>query len=161
MGIPPEETEAEREITNGIQHTARRVKGTEEGPSTLRPEDEVSEAEASIRLERERETGGMESNKVAFFSTKAKEQLESGKVKAADSMEQAAHRLRDRAEAKGGLPHQAGTTVAEGIEGAAGYLRNHTTNEIWRDVEDYVRQHPGRALAGAIFTGYLLGKIMR
>ncbi|HXH21791.1 MAG TPA: hypothetical protein VNN10_07160 [Dehalococcoidia bacterium] len=95
------------------------------------------------------------------YAEMAQAQVEVGKDQAASSMETAAQKLRERTMAQGGLGSQAGEKVAEGMESAAGYLREHSTGEIWDDVERYVRAHPMQALAGAAFAGFLLGRMLR
>jgi ElaB/YqjD/DUF883 family membrane-anchored ribosome-binding protein len=47
------------------------------------------------------------------------------------------------------------------MESAAGYLKEHSTTEMWEDLEHYAKEHPGQALAGAVVTGFLLGRILR
>jgi ElaB/YqjD/DUF883 family membrane-anchored ribosome-binding protein len=76
-------------------------------------------------------------------------------------MERAADKIRERSESMDGAPAQAGAKVAEGMETAATYLKDHSTTEMWTDLEQYAKQHPGQALAGAIVTGFLLGRILR
>ena len=99
--------------------------------------------------------------KASEVGQKAQEGVEQGRQQAASGLSQAAETLRERSEGSSGVASDAGVKVAEGMESAAGYLQTHTSTEIWTDVEGYVRQHPGQALAGAIVTGFLIGRILR
>ena len=94
--------------------------------------------------------------KASEMSDRAREQAEAGKDQAATGMHTAADRIRERA---GGS--EAGEKVAGTMDSTASYLQEHSTAEIWNDVEDYVRKHPGQALAGAVVAGLLLGRILR
>lgn len=95
------------------------------------------------------------------YGQKAQDQIETGKDQAAIGIEKAAEKLRERAGQSGGMPAQATEKVAAGMENAATYLRDHSTNDIWADVEYYVREHPTQAVAGAVVAGFLLGRILR
>jgi ElaB/YqjD/DUF883 family membrane-anchored ribosome-binding protein len=94
------------------------------------------------------------------YGDKAQEQLEKGKEQTASGLESAAGMIRERTQT-GPLPPEAGAKVAEGMESAATYLREHDTTEIWNDMERYVKEHPAQAVAGAIFAGFLLGRMLR
>jgi ElaB/YqjD/DUF883 family membrane-anchored ribosome-binding protein len=95
------------------------------------------------------------------YGEKAQDQFEAGKQQAAGGMEKAAEMVRERAAQTGGVPAQAGARVADTMESAAGYLREHDTAQMWDDLEAYVRQHPAQALAGAAFAGFIFGRMLR
>ena len=95
------------------------------------------------------------------YGEKAQEQLDAGKDQAASGMKKAADVLRDKTGQSSGMTAQAGTKVADTMESAAGYLREHDTAQMWDDLEAYVREHPAQALAGAAFAGFLFGRILR
>jgi ElaB/YqjD/DUF883 family membrane-anchored ribosome-binding protein len=95
------------------------------------------------------------------YGQKAQESAESGKNQAAGGMERAAAMVRDRTATTDGPAAEAGTKVAEGMESAAAYLKEHSTSDILSDIEKYAKEHPGQALAGAVFTGFVLGRILR
>jgi len=99
--------------------------------------------------------------KVSEYSDRAIEQVEAGKEKAATGMEQAAGTLREKVSSQSGLTAEAGTKVADTMEKTAGYLHDHSTTEMWDDVESYVREHPGQALMGAVVAGFLIAKVLR
>jgi hypothetical protein len=99
--------------------------------------------------------------KASELGDKAQEQLETGKEHAAGRMERAAEIVRERASGSEGVPAEAASKVAGSMEGAATYLREHSTAEIWSDVEGYAREHPAQAIAGAVFAGFIIGRILR
>lgn len=80
--------------------------------------------------------------------------------RAAGGLEKAAHRIRDRAEGDG---VQAAVTskAATGVERAARYLEDHDSADLASDLSHLVRKHPLKAVAVALFIGYLFGKAMR
>jgi ElaB/YqjD/DUF883 family membrane-anchored ribosome-binding protein len=47
------------------------------------------------------------------------------------------------------------------METAAAYLKEHSSDEIFKDLEVFVKEHPTQALVGAIFAGFLVGRMMR
>jgi hypothetical protein len=85
-----------------------------------------------------------------------REQVEQGRERTAEGVERVAGRVRERA---ANIPGS--ERVAEGMEGTARYLREHDTTEIMNDLERYVRQHPMQAVAGAVFAGFLIGRVLR
>lgn len=107
------------------------------------------------------ETAEKAREKASEYRESAQQQAEAGKEQAAGGMERAAEMTRERMQGQGGMAAQAGGRVAEGMESAAGYLRTHDTNEMWNDIESYARTHPAQALAGAIVTGFFIGRILR
>ncbi|HET6615987.1 MAG TPA: hypothetical protein VFH62_08875 [Dehalococcoidia bacterium] len=101
------------------------------------------------------------SQKATEFTEKTREKADEGMQKAAGGMEDTAQKLRDRTEDKGGMQAKAGEKVAEGMEKTAGYLREKDTQQIMDDVEQYVREHPVQAIAGALFGGFVIARILR
>ena len=99
--------------------------------------------------------------KASEYGEKAQEQAEQAKDQAAGGMERAAEALRERAGSTEGAPAQASLKVAEGMETASMYLKQHNTTEMWSDAERFAKEHPGKALAGAVVTGFVLGRILR
>jgi ElaB/YqjD/DUF883 family membrane-anchored ribosome-binding protein len=99
--------------------------------------------------------------KGAEVADQAEGRLEEGKAKAADAMSSAADTIRERTGNGDGIAAQAGEKLATGLEKAADYTEEHSASEIWNDLEVYVKEHPAQALAGAVFAGILLGKILR
>jgi ElaB/YqjD/DUF883 family membrane-anchored ribosome-binding protein len=83
------------------------------------------------------------------------------KDQAASGLERAAQMAHQRASGSGGMPAEAGTKVANVMEDTAKYVRTHDTNDVWGDVEFYVRSHPIQAFAAAVFGGFVLGKLFR
>ena len=92
---------------------------------------------------------------------KAKEQVDAGIDKAAEGLESTAERIKSMTGEGEGIPAQAGVKLAEGMEGAATYLKEHSSDEMLKDLEVFVKEHPTQALVGAIFAGFLVGRMMR
>ena len=136
-------------------------------PNRPSVEDEYSraatarEGTAARAQEEALEYADQAKDKAAEYGQKAQQQIDAGKDQAAAGMERAAGQLRERVSQSGGVQAQAGTKVADTMEQAAGYLREHSTAEMWDEVEMYVREHPAQALAGAAFAGFMLGRILR
>jgi ElaB/YqjD/DUF883 family membrane-anchored ribosome-binding protein len=99
--------------------------------------------------------------KGAELAGQAEGRLEEGKAKAADAMSSAADTIRERTGGGDGIAAQASEKLATGLEKVADYTEDRSASEIWNDLEVYVKQHPAQALAGAVFAGILLGKILR
>jgi len=106
---------------------------------------------------------GMDKAKEQFDQglDKAKDQVDAGMDKAAEGLESTAERIKSMTGEHEGMPAQAGTKLAEGMEGAATYLKEHSSDEIMRDLEGFVKEHPTQALVGAIFAGFLFGRMLR
>ena len=92
---------------------------------------------------------------------RAYDAVETGRESAASGLERAASSLEQRAQGTEGMPAMAAERSAEGMQSAAGYLRQHDSAEIWQDVEHYVQQYPVRSLLGAIATGFIVGRMLR
>jgi len=91
---------------------------------------------------------------------KAKDQVDAGIDKAASGLESTAETIKGMTGEGKGMPAQAGVKVAESMETAAAYLKEHSSDEIFKDLEVYVKEHPTQALVGAIFAGFLVGRMM-
>jgi len=91
----------------------------------------------------------------------AKEQVDAGIETGATQLEGAADKVRDAVGDKEGMPKEVGLKVAETMDTASDYLKEHSSDEIMRDLEAYVKDHPAQAMVGAIFAGYLVGRILR
>jgi ElaB/YqjD/DUF883 family membrane-anchored ribosome-binding protein len=91
---------------------------------------------------------------------KAKDQVDTGLDKAAEGLESTAEKIKGMTGEGEGMPAQAGVKVAEGMETAAAYLKEHSSDEIFKDLEVFVKEHPTQALVGAIFAGFLVGRMM-
>lgn len=100
-------------------------------------------------------------DKATEIGEKAQDRADAGIDKAAGGLESAAQKLKERTQEADGMPAQAGTKVAEGMEKTAGYLREHDTSAILDDVETYVKEHPMQAVAGAVVGGFLISRILR
>ena len=101
------------------------------------------------------------SEKASEVGTKLHESAEAGIDRAADGLEKAAVQLRSRAEDGGGVQEKVGVRVADGLDKTSQYLRDHEAQEIWTDVEQFVKDHPMQAALGALVAGYVVAKVMK
>jgi len=99
--------------------------------------------------------------KASEYSGKLQDQADAGIDKAAQGLEQAAEQMRSRMDDKGGVQAQVGTKVADSLEKTAGYLRDHEAEQIWQDVEQFVKDHPLQAAATAAFAGFVVARMMK
>jgi hypothetical protein len=109
----------------------------------------------------QRNTTDQMKEKASEYGAKAQEQADQTKDQAAGGMERAAEKIRERSESMDGTPAQAGTKVAESMDTAATYLKEHSTSDMLNDLEHFAKEHPGQALAGAVITGFVVGRILR
>jgi ElaB/YqjD/DUF883 family membrane-anchored ribosome-binding protein len=110
---------------------------------------------------RAQQYGEAATEKASEYGERMQGQIDAGRQQAAEGMERGAEKVREGTAASTGIATKAGTKVADRMETAAGYLRAHNTQEMLSDVESYAKSHPGKALAGAVVTGFLIGRILR
>lgn len=84
-----------------------------------------------------------------------------GVDRAASRVQAAAGKLRECAEGKSGTTAEVGTKAADAIERGARLLRECGARDLVDDVERYVREHPMRALVGAVIGGFVIGRKLR
>jgi ElaB/YqjD/DUF883 family membrane-anchored ribosome-binding protein len=93
----------------------------------------------------------------------AEQRVDENRGRAADSMDQAAQKLHDRADSVPGgertteMAHQA----ADKLQSASSYVREHDVSEMTSDIESFVRKHPAESLIAAAAAGFLIGKMLR
>jgi hypothetical protein len=95
------------------------------------------------------------------FSTEASRRTDEAARRAAGTMEDAANALREGGERAGSAQIRAADRVADRMERTAGYLRENDTAHIVDDVENFIREHPLRSLAGAMVGGFVIARILR
>jgi ElaB/YqjD/DUF883 family membrane-anchored ribosome-binding protein len=117
--------------------------------------------------------------RVSETGSALRERAGAAKNKLADVLESGAGRLRERSAATNG-PTLAGATdagttpiasdgkvtrvserVAGGMQASAEWLRDADLDSLRADVEQQVRDHPGRTLLIAAGLGYLMGRAFR
>jgi ElaB/YqjD/DUF883 family membrane-anchored ribosome-binding protein len=108
---------------------------------------------------------GQAKEKAAEVATQVKDRAQETADKAIDGtaggVQSVADTIRERAEGSGGIQEKAGTTVADGMEKTATYLRDHDSQQMMQDVERFVREHPTQAVLGAVAAGFIIGRILR
>lgn len=86
---------------------------------------------------------------------------DTGMDKAAEGLGTAAEKMRMRAEEGDGVKSTVEARAADAMDKTATYLRDHDTEQLMHDIEEFVRNHPLQAAAGALVAGYVIGKIVR
>lgn len=103
----------------------------------------------------------MVQDRASEAGSKLHEQADMGIDKAAGGLESAAEQMRDRFADQDGVPAQVGGKMADGLERTAGYLREHDADQIWEDVEAFVKDHPLQSAAGAAIAGFVIARVLR
>jgi|GEM_PF-1744035 len=94
-------------------------------------------------------------------ATMARERTEQGREKASEGLHSAAEQLRQRAGQRPGRQGEMASKFADQLDRGSSYLREHDTQQLWEDVERFVKENPMQAAAGALFAGFILGRILR
>jgi ElaB/YqjD/DUF883 family membrane-anchored ribosome-binding protein len=89
----------------------------------------------------------------------AQAKADEGINQAAGGLETAADKIREKTPSEG-MVGEASEKVASGVESAAGYLREKDSAQIFEDIENYAREHPMQAVAGALVAGFVIGRIL-
>jgi ElaB/YqjD/DUF883 family membrane-anchored ribosome-binding protein len=92
---------------------------------------------------------------------KAMDTADQAKDKTAEGMASAAETIRDKVGSTGGVAGTAGTRLADGMEKTAEYLREHDTQELMSDLDQYIKDHPTQAIIGAVAIGFIIGRMLR
>jgi uncharacterized protein YjbJ (UPF0337 family) len=88
-------------------------------------------------------------------------QADTQKDRAAGGLEKTAGKMREQLGEGGGTAAQVSDRVAGQLERTAGYLRDHETEEIWGDVEQFVKDHPIQAAISAALAGFFVARVLR
>jgi ElaB/YqjD/DUF883 family membrane-anchored ribosome-binding protein len=86
---------------------------------------------------------------------------DTGMDKAAQGLGSAADKMRTRAEDDQGMRSTIEVKAADAMDKTASYLKEHDSQELMHDIEEFVKAHPMQAAVGALAAGYVLGKIVR
>jgi hypothetical protein len=84
-----------------------------------------------------------------------------GMERAAEGLDSAAEKMRSRAQEDEGVRATLEGKAADAMDRTATYLKDHDSEQLMHDIEEFVRNHPLQAAAGALVAGYVLGKIVR
>ena len=89
---------------------------------------------------------------------RATEKVDAQREPAARALENTASRLQERGDRIANATSGAVRTTADKLQATADYIREHDVRDMFNDVQDVVRRHPGQALAAAAVVGFLVGK---
>jgi ElaB/YqjD/DUF883 family membrane-anchored ribosome-binding protein len=136
-------------------------------PMEPRPTNEAGEytsGSTATMTESSDGSGGI-TQQAGEIASKAQEKAgaaaDMGVDRAATGLHTAAEKMRDRASSTSGVQAQVGEKAADYMEKASTYLQDHDSQELWGEVEKFVKEHPMQAAAGALFAGFMLGRMMR
>jgi ElaB/YqjD/DUF883 family membrane-anchored ribosome-binding protein len=147
---------------------------TNTSPTTYSPYGETDRAEtgdvkdkvasaAGTAKDKMSDAAGTATEKARQVTGTATEKLDAQRDTVAGGLDTVASTLRERAETipGGERTTQAAQTVADRVEEASSYLRQHEVSDIVSDLENYVRTHPTESLIAALAAGFLLGRALR
>ena len=107
-------------------------------------------------------------DKASELGTSAGEALHSGRIAAADSLDSASQGLHSNADSLGKAAHSAADSVsrmghqaADKIDATAKYVRSHTAKDLVADLENFVKQNPGKSLLAAVVLGFVAGRVIK
>ena len=120
----------------------------------------TDDEERSIQ-ERAADVADKAQEKVSDYGSKLHEQADVNIDRAADGLEKAAEEMRSRMGDKGGVQSQVGTRVADSLDKTSQYLRDHQAEDIWNDMEHFVKEHPIQAAVTAAFAGFMVARMMK
>ncbi|MCK9518739.1 MAG: hypothetical protein M0R74_06920 [Dehalococcoidia bacterium] len=144
--LDPQPINESGEIPHGQTGTAVPVSGSEQQQSTQ---------------ERAGEMKQRAQEQASNVATMARERSDQGMYKASEGLSSAAAQLREKGEQRGGKQAQVASKMADQLDRTSTYLRDHDTQQVWDDVERFVKENPMQAAAGALFAGFVLGRILR
>jgi ElaB/YqjD/DUF883 family membrane-anchored ribosome-binding protein len=119
-----------------------------------------AQKKASAVAGQAQEKAGQMKEQAERMASDSGEQFDQMTDRAGSAATNVADKLRERAGQDGPQAQVAGK-VADTVEQAGSYLQDHDANEMWDDVETWVRDHPAQALFGALAAGFVLGRAMR
>ena len=100
-------------------------------------------------------------DKVADLGRKAEEKIDQGRVRAADTVDSTAVKLRDGADQFASTTSNAVHNVTDKLQSAADYIRDNDARAMMEDAADFMRRYPVQSLAAAVVVGFLAGRAIR
>ena len=100
-------------------------------------------------------------DKVADLGRRAEEKIDQGRVRAADTVDSTAVKLRDRADQFASTTSNAVHNVTDKLQSAADYIRDNDARAMMEDAADFMRRYPVQSLAAAVVVGFLAGRALR
>lgn len=104
-----------------------------------------------------REKGAEVGRRAALQVDASRAAVASGLQSAADGIHGSADAVTRVGTTMGGMAHGAADTLAS----TARYVREHKTSQMFAQVEDLVRVHPGKSMLVAVAIGYIAGRALR
>ncbi len=124
--------------------------------------DQLTDAAAKAK-DKVADAANRTKEKVSNLGRQAAEQVDAKRGPAADTLEDTAATLHEKAEdlPGGEAVKSVAHSAAEKLESTAGYIREHDVSAMLSDVENVVRRNPGPSLLIAATIGFLIGRAFR
>ena len=101
------------------------------------------------------------SHKVADASShvqaKSAAAFRAGRIATADGLDAAAAGFNSGGDSVAEFAH----STADTLKASAKYVRKHDGGRMMDDVAEIIREHPGKALLGAVLVGFFAGRALR
>jgi ElaB/YqjD/DUF883 family membrane-anchored ribosome-binding protein len=95
------------------------------------------------------------------MGSKAQHKADEGMERAASGLGQAAEKLREQGQQRGGTMASTASMTADKLDSASQYLRDKDTDQLMTDLEALVRRKPVESLLAAAGIGFVLSKLIR
>jgi hypothetical protein len=99
-------------------------------------------------------------DRLSDLAQSAAERVERGRVGTAETLESAAVAVRTKGGEAGAAITDLSSRAATKLDTSARYVRNVSFGQVWSDVGEWARQHPGAITVSAIVAGYCMGRMM-
>jgi len=96
-------------------------------------------------------------DKAQEWASTASTKIDSARSTVGGGLESAAHQIRDKGPREG-LFGSTTSNLAEGVESAGAYLREHDFTEMGKDMSNLIRRYPIQSLLVGIGVGFLLAR---
>ena len=142
--------------------------GTDERPDHTAPSGQVAAGPATSSMRSggsdiQQQAGDVAKNaekQATALKDKAMEQAKVGKQKTASGLHSAAEQVRSRTPETEGTQAKVMTKTADTMDKSADDLEENEPEELWEDVQKWIKDHPVGAAAGALVAGLIVGRIV-
>jgi ElaB/YqjD/DUF883 family membrane-anchored ribosome-binding protein len=117
--------------------------------------------QASQVVDVAKDKGEQAKSKAGEIGHAAQDKADVGMDRAASGLGQAADKLREQGQQRGGSMSSAATMTADRLDTASQYLRDKDTDQLMNDLEALVRRKPVETLLAAAGVGFVLSKLIR
>src|SRR5213076_1725537 len=125
----------------------------------MKPFEKAVQNTATDMKDRVADIASKTKDKAGQVAETVSEKLGQGRENAAEGLNRAASTIHDTADSIPGGAKVVNFThgLADGMETAAEYLRDHDFNQMGKDVMNVCRRYPTQSLVAALALGFLIG----